>query len=233
MPVDIYMNWNNRPSDQIAQIAPFRKYYFICEGANTEEFYFEHLIDIKKELGLHSLIDIRLLKKTGKDRDISYPKKLFSFAIEEKEKLENNFNKEYDKMVIVFDGDIFEGKVVGYEELIDSIEKDDIAAVTNPNFEVFLLLHLEKSYEEHIQNHEVDFFQKDVHNRYSYPHNKLRELTGMNSKKNRNIGTLAASIHIAIEQERFINQNIHDLKGHVSSNIGKIIEEIIKDQPQL
>lgn len=34
MPVHTYTNWNQRPSDQEEQIEPFRKYIFICEGAN-------------------------------------------------------------------------------------------------------------------------------------------------------------------------------------------------------
>lgn len=36
MPVHTYTNWNSRPSDEIEQIEPFRKYFFICEGVNTE-----------------------------------------------------------------------------------------------------------------------------------------------------------------------------------------------------
>ena len=44
-------------------------------------------------------------------------------------------------MVIVFDGDIFEEKVQGYDELIASIEEKDIAAVTNPglNFSLYFI----------------------------------------------------------------------------------------------
>lgn len=43
MPVHTYTNWNSRPSDREEQVEPYRKYYFICEGANTETFYFENL----------------------------------------------------------------------------------------------------------------------------------------------------------------------------------------------
>ena len=68
MPVHTYTNWNQRPSDQEEQIEPFRKYFFICEGANTETFYFKHLIDLRKELGIHPLIDIRLWEKTEEDK---------------------------------------------------------------------------------------------------------------------------------------------------------------------
>ena len=46
MPVHAYTNWNQRPSDREEQIEPFRKYFFICEGANTETFYFKRLPSI-------------------------------------------------------------------------------------------------------------------------------------------------------------------------------------------
>lgn len=84
-PVRSYTNWNNRSTDQEEQREPYRKYFFICEGANTETWYFRKLIDIRKTLNIHPLIDIRLLEKTEKDRDISFPRKLIAFAESPKE----------------------------------------------------------------------------------------------------------------------------------------------------
>ena len=55
----------------------------------------------------------------------------------------------------------------------------------------------------------------------------------MNAKKNPEIGNLADNVLVAIAQEKRINQDIHDLKGKVSSNIGKIIEEIINEKPNI
>ena len=150
MPIHTYTNWNKRQSDQQEQAEPFRKYFFICEGANTETFYFKKLIDLRKELGIHPLIDIRLWEKTGSDRNISFAKNLIKFAFEQKENKENGFDYERDKMIVVFDADIFEEKVSGYDELIEEIEKSDIAAVSNPGFELFLILHLKDSYEKYI-----------------------------------------------------------------------------------
>lgn len=109
-PVRSYTNWNSRTTDNEVQIEPYRKYFFICEGVNTETWYFKKLIDIRKSLNIHSLIDIRLLEKTEKDRDISYPKKLIAFAEAQKDNQEIAFDKERDKMIIVFDADIFEEK---------------------------------------------------------------------------------------------------------------------------
>jgi hypothetical protein len=233
MPVHTYTNWNSRPSDEEEQIEPFRKYYFICEGANTETFYFERLIDLRKQLGIHPLIDIRLWEKTEQDKNLSFPKKIVEFANTQKNISENDFDIDRDKMVIVFDGDIFEEKVQGYDELIHSIEKTDIAAVTNPGFEMFLLLHIENSYETYIKGHEEEFLNMDEKNTYSYAYNTLRKITGMNAKSNPNIGNLAENVLLAIEQEKLINQDIHQLKGKVSSNVGMIIESIINEKPDV
>ena len=70
-PIRTYTDWNKRPFDHEDKVEPFRKYVFICEGANTEVWYFRKLIDLRKRLGIHPLIDIRLWEKTEKDKDIS------------------------------------------------------------------------------------------------------------------------------------------------------------------
>ncbi len=233
MPVHTYTNWNVRSSDMEEQVEPYRKYFFICEGANTETFYFKRLIDLRKQLGINPLIDIRLWEKTDGDKNLSFPKNLVKFA-ENQKKLEPDFDYERDKMVIVFDGDIFEEKVQGYDDLIAEIEKTgDIAAVTNPGFELFLILHVEKSIEQYIQGNEKNFVHTDEKGSYSYAYNLLREITGMNAKKNPEIGKMADNVLVAIEQEKQINQNIYDIKGKVTSNVGSVIEMIIKEKPDI
>ena len=72
MPVHTYTNWNSRSSDYEEQVEPYRKYFFICEGTNTETFCFRRLIDLRKQLGIHHLIDIRLWEKTEGDKDIYF-----------------------------------------------------------------------------------------------------------------------------------------------------------------
>lgn len=70
MAIKEYTNWNKRPSDIDTQQEPFRKYFIICEGANTETYYFRRLIDNRKNLGIKSVIDIILLEKEGEDRNL-------------------------------------------------------------------------------------------------------------------------------------------------------------------
>ena len=221
-PVRSYTNWNSRSTDYEKQIEPYRKYFFICEGANTETWYFRKLIDIRKSLNIHPLIDIRLLEKTEEDKDISFPRKLIAFAESQKKNPEISFDEERDKMVIVFDADIFEEKVQDYDDVVALGEKNNILAVSNPPFELFLLLHFEHAYEEDVKTNEK------VGNQ-TFIYKLLLARTGINPKKNSEIGELAKKVEVAIEQEKKINEDIHVCKGKVTCNIGKIIEEIRND----
>lgn len=61
----------------------------------------------------------------------------------------------------------------------------------------------------------------------------VHDVTGMNAKRNPQIGNLANNVLIAISQEKKINQDIHNCKGLVTSNIGHIIEKIMKEKPNI
>lgn len=54
-------------------------------------------------------------------------------------------------MIIVFDADVFETIRNDYNEVLALSSDTDILAVTNPSFELFLLLHKENSFDEIIQ----------------------------------------------------------------------------------
>ena len=228
-PVKSYNNWNSRKGDEEIQIEPYRKYFFICEGANTETWYFMKLIDIKKSLNINPIIDIRLLEKTEEDKDISFPRNLIDFAEAQKDNIELAFDKERDKMVVVFDADIFESRVDGYEDLIASNTNGNILAVSNPAFELFLLLHCKGAYEEYILPNEAEIIGNKKVGKHRFIHKLVSELTGMNSKTNPQIGELARQIDIAILQEKKINQDICEASGKITCNIGNIIESIRMD----
>lgn len=228
-PVRSYTNWNSRKTDSEEQIEPYRKYFFICEGANTETWYFRKLIDIRRSLNIHPLIDIRLLEKTEEDKDISFPRKLIDFAESQKENSEIMFDKERDKMIIVFDADIFEEKVLDYDEVIALGETDNILAVSNPAFELFLLLHFEDAYTKDIKPNMEQIIKNKKDGNQTFIYKLLLARTGINSKRNSAIGELAKNVDVAIVQEKKINEDIHNCKGKITCNIGKIIESIRND----
>lgn len=228
-PVRSYTNWNSRSTDNEEQKEPYRKYFFICEGANTETWYFRKLIDIRKSLNIHPLIDIRLLEKTEEDKDISFPRKLIAFAESQKDNEDISFDRERDKMIIVFDADIFEEKVQDYEEVVALGERENIIAVSNPAFELFLLLHFENAFEEDIEPNVEQIIKNEKEGNQTFIYKLLLARTGVNPKKNSSIGELAKYVNIAIAQEKKINEDIHNCKGRVTCNIGKIIESIRND----
>ena len=231
-PIRTYTDWNKRPSDHEDQMEPFRKYVFICEGANTEVWYFRKLIDLRKRLGIHPLIDIRLWEKTEGDQDITYPRKLIEFAEARKADAELAFDRNHDRMIIVFDADIFSAKVTGYEDVVMLGEQyGDLLGITNPNFELYLLLHFPGAFEEDILPNAERLLRNEKVGNMRLSYSLLLTRTGINSKTNEAIGDLAEKVETAIEQEKHLNQDVHACLGQLTSNIGSLIEMIRADKP--
>ncbi len=233
-PIRTYSNWNSRSTINDAQIEPYRHYYFICEGKNTEKWYFEKFIDIRKDLYIHSRIDIAYLEKTDEHENLSNPQQLIEFADEQKTKGSIAFDVKFDKMVVIFDADVFETMLQNYEHIIKNGSKKNILGVTNPSFELFLLLHYENSVEEVILPNANSIIQNQWvgkgQNRRRYIEDIFRKKSGMRPKTNSSVGELAHNILIAIEQEKKLNNDITLCKGTITSNIGQIIQSIIDDQ---
>ena len=81
-------------------------------------------------------------------------------------------------------------------------EKNNILAVSNPAFELFLLLHYENSYEDDIEPNTEQIIKNEKDGHQTFIYKLLLARTGINPKKNSAIGELAKNIEIAIEQEK-------------------------------
>lgn len=233
-PIRTYSNWNKRSTNIEGQIEPYRRYYFICEGRNTEKWYFEKLIDIRKTLSIHSNIELTYLEKTGKDENLSNPKSLIKLADDQKKNGKISFDAKYDKMIVVFDADIFESQQNNYEDILKLGRQHNILGVTNPSFELFLLLHYTNSVDDIIIPDSENIVKNDWvgknKNKRRYIEDLFRRKAKMNPKTNSAIGDLAYDVLVAINQEAKINNDIDNCRGVVTSNIGGIIQSIIDDQ---
>lgn len=233
-PVRVFDSWNKRSSNQKNQIEPYRKYYIICEGHNTEKWYFETLINRRKKFPIHNLIDIKYLNKTDEDEHLSNPEKLIDFADKIKNDGSLDYDKAYDKMIVVFDADIFEHAISNYDEIIKKGKLHNIIGVCNPSFELFLLLHFKSSVKEIILPNKEKII-KNVwvgkgKNKRRYIEELFRLKSGLKPKKDKAICNLVDDLDIAIEQEKELNNNIDKCKGNITSNIGQIIEFIFNDK---
>lgn len=137
-------------------------------------------------------------------------------------------------MIVIFDADIFETQQNNYNEILELGKKHNILGVTNPSFELFLLLHYANSVDEIIIPESKNILKNawvgKNKNRRRYIEDLFRKKAKMCPKTNIAISKLAYDISIAIQQEEKINNDIINCKGIVTSNIGCIIKSIIDDQ---
>ena len=116
-----------------------------------------------------------------------------------------------------------------YNEII-KLGDGNLLAVTNPSFELFLLLHYENSYEELIKPNEEEILRNKKTGKRRYMAALFTDKSGINPKENPAVGDLAANIDIATKQEKQINQDIHKAMRNLTSNIAAIIQQIRNDQ---
>ena len=74
-------------------------------------------------------------------------------------------------------------KVLDYDELVAEGEKKNILAVSNPAFELFLLLHYENSYEDDIEPNAEQIIQNEKDGHQTFIYKLLLARTGINPKK--------------------------------------------------
>ncbi|MCR5309078.1 MAG: RloB family protein, partial [Bacilli bacterium] len=127
----------------IGSKANARKIYYLLEGNVTEPRFFDELFE---KTNFVDSKEIRIIKceKTKNDRGASNCLSMIELA---KNYLKNkkDFKKGYDKILIVFDLDIYKKDL---SRLINCVreEKDVIFGFSNPSFELFLLMCLDKNF---------------------------------------------------------------------------------------
>ena len=143
-----------------------------------------------------------------------------------------DYDAEYDRIVVVFDADVFQrnndsnGLAKVYQLGVD---KNFLLGLTNPCFELFLLLHFKNSYTDVIKPNEGLILQNDkISNARRYVQGLLGQYVQAKTKS-KTIGALAAHVKTAIEQEVNINQDPKKCIGTLTSTIGKLIEKIISE----
>ena len=234
-PLREYSDWNVREAEDEERDL-YKTYYLICEGENTEKFYFEKIINIRKELGIASNIRITYLEKIDEDRTASNPKKLIELAEKYIAEHEDSFDTELDKIILVFDLDIYEENHATFDDIIETAkEKDYLLAVTNPSFELFLMLHRPNSLTDIINPNEDDIINnawvdKGQGKRKRYINDLFCNTFGIDPKSDETVGELANCLNVAIEQEKFINQDYTKSHGVLTSNIGLTMDNIIHNK---
>lgn len=233
-PLRVYRSISERYSD-FSEIEPYKKFILVLEGQVSETEYFESLKSKKKEVGIHNLVEIVNLERTETDVGRSNPKALLELLKEMKSELDDSDEPNpIDEFVMIFDIDIFRGKPDELCRFVSSAESECSLFATSPGFELWLLLHKEDSLEKIIRPNEKSVFEnKRVSNQHRFIGKKLsEEFYGFNSKTRSGFTKLIENVDFAIEQEKFLQQDITKMHQEIGSSIGILIEKM-KNDPRI
>ncbi len=202
-------------------VEPFKKYYILAEGEKSEIAYFNalknsHFFNIRSE------IEVIVLERTESDIHNSNPKRLLMQMME----LEKIDDHEY---VIVFDSDIYK-TTDGYQQIIDDMMQNNIRPiVTSPCIELWYILHIKNSLQDHvIPNIGEIFANEKLNSRHRFTSKLCKDLCKFNPKTTFKV-ELIKNIRLAIDQASLLESNLHKLNSKVGTNIHILIKELLED----
>lgn len=210
---------------------PKSKCFLVGEGANTEYWYLESLAERLARMNIPELIELKPVERTGSDRNRSAPRSLLDQAkmIRADADGEFGFDTTTDRIVVLFDVDAYKGDVALYERDYKSFEGIAQVAVTNPSFELFLLLHLDDAIDRVILPNEEEILRNSYVGRRRFVEKLACDELGMNVKRNRTVGKLAYRFEIAARVEAALNQDPAKAMGRLTSNVAASINAVIQE----
>ncbi len=231
-PLNSLDTWSSRTEWKVEK--PKSKCFLIGEGANTEYWYFDSLATRLAKEGKPELIELKPVERTEGEKNQSSPKKLLEHAIAVMNGQVNgsDFIKGSDRVVVVFDVDVFKNNPDGYATLLKDFRRERIeVAVTYPSFELYLMLHKPGALETTILPHKNDIVENGhaPGSRRRYIEKLASDELGMNLKTNHHVGDLASNFETALVAETRLNQNPDLAVGRLTSNVAKTIQGVIDD----
>lgn len=230
--------WNVRGISE--ERKPHSRCFLVAEGANTEYWYLSQLATILSKKNLPERIELKPVERTAGDRNNSHPRALAKQAkeIREDAKGDYGFEEEVDRIIIFFDADVYRGDAETYAKDLEDFRAVADIAVTNPSFELFLILHKRNAFRDIIEPNRDGILRnghvENGHRRYIS--SLVTEELGLNTKKNsKAVAALANDFDIALQEEENLNQDPDRAIGTLTSNIAKTFEQLIeagREEPQ-
>lgn len=224
----------NRYRDQrVRQVEPFKTYYIIMEGTNTEPQYFQHLDRYLVKLRARNNIKLVFLDRTHADRGRNTPRQLFSFLRDYKKT-----NKEDNAVYcMVFDRDSykgFENPAAAYLDFIRKIKTTAVKTiVTSPCFEIWLLLHREKVLFEHVWPDSGNIFtNRRLNSRFTYLSKMVYDLFGFNPKSYVPY-EIVEKVSVALSQAPYLTSDLEKMAFEIGENVSDFIKELCLDPRNL
>jgi len=214
--------WRQRNTTE--KMSPLRRYYMIFEGTKTEVQYFNGIITNQRDLGISNIVEIIPLQKEDEIKGHSTPPQLLDLANQyrdEKSELKQ-FNPTLDQIVIVLDLDFFEQEKSYLDYLKEVQAVNHQLVITNPSFEVWLLLHYPELGATFFKDNFADIMNKAMDLK-----DKFSQISGM-KYNNIKFAKMKDNFDHAIQQEKNLNQISQLAFGKISSNVGLLLDGMRK-----
>jgi RloB-like protein len=208
---------------------PYRYFVIASEGADTERIYFEGLKTWLEAAGLvDKRIKIEYLERvTEKERTESSHKAVIGQLDDYKKTYQL---KQNDKLWLVIDRDMQNNPIKNISNIATICQqKGYFLALSNPNFELWLLLHV-KDLSSHSEGQLQDLFE----NRKVNSSKRLLEwelAQGLNGydKSNYDITKILPQLETAIEQARRLDLNLEErwIEGRLGTRVYQLVSQLI------
>jgi RloB-like protein len=214
-----------------SKIQDTRRYFVIAsEGADTERIYFEGLqATIDQQNVADRLIKIEFLKRvTEKERAQSSHKSV----IKQLDSYKKTYSMdERDELWLVIDRDKQNNPAKNIADIAQNcLQKGYFLALSNPNFEFWLLLHL-KDVVTYTPQQLDDFFQnKKANSSKNLLEVELSNLLDGYNKSKYPIEKLLLHVQDAIERAKSLDTNMLDrwIEGKLGTRVYRLVENILK-----
>lgn len=203
--------------------------YLLFEGLVTEPYFIYPFIKYSSFFKDTNDIIFKKVIKINNDKGASNIKTLSKIAKEEIVDV-LPFNKKKDKVLFIFDLDIYLNSRNRIIDIMDYCLSYYIFGYTNPSIELFLLLTQENAYNKYIRKN----YNKILNNEFYKKDNKrfinhlFYKITKINSKRNKEkLMLLSLNFNNAIKEERlYLNRFIDKAYNSLTSNIGYVFTKI-------
>jgi RloB-like protein len=216
-------------SKPASKIQDTRRYFVIAsEGADTERIYFEGLQTQIIEQGiLDRLIKIEFLARSEPERNQSAHSKVIK-ALDKYKK--TYLLDENDELWLVIDRDKQNNPIKNIAAISQLCEqKGYFMALSNPNFELWLLLHV-KDLAAYVPDVLDDFLQnKKVGSSKSMLDTELSKYVSGYNHARYKVEKILLNVEKAIEQAKQLDKNPEDrwIEGKLGTRVYRLVEKIL------
>lgn len=208
---------------------------YVGEG-KSEYIYFNGIRDLAVERGIKYIYLDEI--KDSKNENKSHPKHLIELLIEyskENEACDNEdgYSKTYDERWIVCDRDKQNFSEEQYKELLEKCSENTIyLAMSNPTFELWLLLHLieldESKLDLYLDNLRKDESGKKTPDRFLV--REIRRLTGGYVKGKINFNLYKGGLKDAVNRAEKLTEDNNELIDKLGTSVSVMIKSVFGEK---